>query len=412
MRKPHYPALVLAMIAWPLAAAADLVADVHDLALRTARAAGAAGNAPYTLTIVDLAMFDAANAIERRYEPYRVQPAPPSGADPGAAALGAGCAALAGLHPSQQAAIAKACDGLAATLPAGAGTTGGRAFGEGVGAAQLAARQGDGLGAPNRYRPFTTAGVYVPTTLPIGYDVASMRPFAMTSPSQFRPAPPPALASDAWARDFNEVKAIGARNSALRTPEQTATALFWASNGPQQYLDSVAALPPIAATGVADHARFFALLFMTISDAAIAHFDAKYAYGFWRPITAIRNGDLDGNDATVRDADWMPLIDTPLHPEYPCAHCNVGAAFATVLASFLGDGDLAVPLTLKAADLPGRTTAARSWKRVSDFVPEIANARVWAGVHYRNSTEAGMAMGSAVGRWMIATQLRPLPATR
>jgi hypothetical protein len=412
MKKPLHPALLCIALAWPMAAAADLVADVHDLALRTARTAGAAGNAAYTLTIVDLAMFDAANAIERRYEAYRVQPAPPPGADPGAAALGAGCAALAGLHPTQQAATAKACDALAATLPAGTGTAAGRAFGETVGAAQLAARQGDGLGAPNRYRPSAAAGVYVPTVLPIGWDSATMRPFALTSPSQFRPGPPPALASDVWVRDYNEVKSLGARNSTLRTPEQTATALFWASNGPQQYLDSVAGLPPIAATGVADRARFLALLFMTISDAGIAHFDAKYAYGFWRPITAIRNGDLDGNDSTERDAGWMPLVDTPLHPEYPCAHCNVGAAFASVLAAFLGDGDLSVPLTVKAADAPGRTTAARSWKRVADFVPEVANARVWGGVHYRNSTEAGMAMGSAVGRWVIATQLRPLPATR
>ncbi len=412
MHKPIYPALLLATIAWPLPAAADMVADIHDLALRTARAAGAAGNAPYTLTIVDLAMFDAANAIERRYEAYRTQPAPPPGADPGAAALGAGCAALAGLHPSQQAATAKACDALAAALPAGMATTAGRTYGEASGLAQLAARQGDGSSAPNRYRPFTTAGVYVPTALPIGYDMASMRPFAMTAPSQFRPPPPPALSSDQWARDFNEVKAIGIRNSPLRTAEQTATALFWASNGPQQYLDSVAGLPPIAATGVADRARFLALLFMAISDAAIAHFDAKYAYGFWRPITAIRNGDLDGNDATERDPGWMPLIDTPLHPEYPCAHCNVGAAFATVLATFLGDGDLSVPLTLKAADAPGRTTAARSWKRVADFVPEVADARVWSGVHFRNSTAVGMALGGAVGRWVVTTQLRPLPAAR
>jgi hypothetical protein len=239
-----------------------------------------------------------------------------------------------------------------------------------------------------------------------------MKPFAMTSPSQFRPGPPPALSSGVWARDFNEVKTIGARNSTLRSPEQTATAQFWASNGPQQYLDSVAGLPPITPAGVTDRARFLALLFMAISDAGIAHFDAKYAHNFWRPVTAIRNGDLDGNDATERDAGWLPLIDTPLHPEYPCAHCNVGAAYATVLASFLGDGELAVPLTLKSADAPGRATTGRSWKRAADFVPEVADARVWSGVHYRNSTDAGMALGSAVGRWVVTTQLRPLPATR
>ena len=194
------------------------------------------------------------------------------------------------------------------------------------------------------------AGAYVPTVLPLGFDAATMKPFALTSPSQFRPGPPPALTSDAWARDYNEVKTLGARNSTLRTPEQTATAQFWASNGPQQYLDSASGLPPIAPSGVADRARFFALLSMAISDAGIAVFDAKYAYNFWRPVTAIRNGDLDGNDATERDAGWLPLVDTPLHPEYPCAHCTVGAAYAAVLALHLGDGELAVPLSLKPAD--------------------------------------------------------------
>ena len=412
MHKPLRTALILAALAWPMAAAADLVGQVHDLALRTARAAGAAGTAQYTLTIVDLAMFDAANAIERRYEPYRAQAAPPAVADPAAAALGAGCAALAGLYPAQQAAASAACDALAATLPAGQATTDGRAFGETVGRAQLAARQGDGLGAPNRYRPFTAAGAYVPTVLPIGYDMATMRPFALTSPSQFRPGPPPALTSEAWARDYNEIKAVGARNSALRTPQQTATALFWASAGAQQFFDSVPDLPPIAPAGVTDRARFLALLHLAISDAVIAHFDAKYAYNFWRPVTAIRNGDLDGNDATERDAGWMSLVEAPLHPEYPCAHCNVSAAFAAVLAAVLGEGELAVPLTLKSAAIPGSATTTRSWKRATDYVPEVADARVWSGIHYRNSTAAGIALGNAVGRWVVTTQLRPLPAPR
>jgi hypothetical protein len=412
MHKPLQPALLLAALAWPLAAAADLVGDVHELALRTARAAGAAGTAQYTLAMVDLAMFDAANAIERRYEPYRALAAPPAGADPAAAALGAGCAALAGVHPAQQTATSTACDALVATLPASRATADGRAFGETVGKAQVASRQGDGLGAPNRYRPLTVAGAYVPTVLPIGVDMAAVKPFALTSPAQFRPGPPPALTGEAWARDFNEVKAVGARSSTLRTPQQTATALFWASAGAQQFFDSVPDLPPIAPAGVADRARFLALLHVAIADAVIAHFDAKYTYNFWRPVTAIRNGDLDGNDATERDAGWMSLIDAPLHPEYPCAHCNVSAAFAAVLAAVLGEGELAVPLTLKSAAIPGGTASTRSWKRATDFVPEVADARVWSGIHYRNSTAAGMALGHAVGRWVVTTQLRPLPAPR
>lgn len=407
---PH--ALLLATIALPLPAAADAVADVHDLALRTARAAGAAGTAHMTLAVVDLAMFDAANGIERRYEPYRAQPLPPPAADPASAALGAGCAALAGLHPTQQAATAKACDALFAALPVTPAAAGGRTFGEAVGVALVAARQGDGVGAPNRYRPFTTAGTYVPTPLPIGWDAATTKPFALTSPAQFRLGPPPALTSDTWARDYHEVKSLGARNSAQRTPEQAATAQFWASAGPQQYLDAIAGLPPIVPAGVTDRARFLALLSMTIADTGIAVFDAKYTYNFWRPITAIRNGDLDGNDATERDAGWVPLVDTPLHPEYPCAHCGVGAAMATVLAAFLGDGELAVPVTIKSADAPGRTATARSWTRATGFVGEVADARVWSGVHFRTSTDAGRRLGAAVGNWVVTTQLRPLPATR
>jgi hypothetical protein len=414
MRKWSFVALLIPALMWSLPSAADVVAEVHDLALRTARSAGPvpAAQAAYTLTIVDLAMFDAANAIEGRYQPYRTQPAPPANADANAAALGAGCAALTALIPSQQAATGKACDAIAATLPNGAATIDGRRFGEATGQAQVAARQEDGVGAPNRYRPHALAGVYVPTALPVGVDVATMKPLAMSSPSQFRPGPPPTLSSGVWARDYNEVKTIGGRSSTLRSPQQAATVLFWASNGPQQYLDWVPGLLSTAGEGVSGRARFLALLLMTISDASIAHFDAKYAYNFWRPITAIRNADLDGNDATERDAGWVPLIETPPHPEYPCAHCNVGAGIAIVLASFLGKGELAAPLSLRPADAAGPTSAARSFKRAADFVPELADARIWGGVHYRNSTEVGIAMGNAVGQWVVTTQLRPLAATR
>ncbi len=169
--------------------AADVTTDVYDLAVRMTRPAGPA--AWYQLTIVSLAMFDAATAVERRYQPYLPQPVPPADATADAATLGAGCAALAALQPAQQADVAKACDAIAATPPSGGAA--GRRFGEGTGAAMVAARRGDGFGAPNTYRPFTTAGTYVPTALPINYDVATMKPFALTSPSQLRPGPPPAL---------------------------------------------------------------------------------------------------------------------------------------------------------------------------------------------------------------------------
>ncbi len=411
MRKAVLAAILAPGMIWTLPGHADVVGDVHDLALRTARAAGAAPTATYSLVLVDLAMFDATNAIEGRYQPYRAQPKPPPDADANAAALGAGCAAIARLHPAQLAATTTACDAIAAKLPSGAGTISSRSFGEGTAAELLAARQGDGLGVPNQYRPATAPGVYVPTALPVSFDVASMRPFAMSSPSQFRPGPPPALTSEIWTRDFNEVKAVGGRGSTVRTPEQSATALFWASSGPQQFLDSMSGIALPAGAGAAERARAFALMSMAIWESGIAIFDAKYAYNFWRPITAIRNGDNDGNDGTARDPGWTPFINTPPHPEYPCAHCSASAAFAEITTSLLGTGELTTPLTLKAADAAGRNVIARSWQRADGFVPEASNARVWGGMHYRNSTEVGSAMGHAVGQWIVTTQLRPLASS-
>ena len=407
MRIPAIAVVALAMSMAALPCAADVVGDVNDLALRTARATPPA--VPRTLAIVNLAMFDAANAIERRYQPYRPQSAPPGGADADAAALGAGCAALAALHATQQADVAKTCEAIAGRLPATAATADGRRFGAAVGESLVAARRDDGFGAPNRYRPFAAPGTYAPTTLPIGTDAATARPFALGSAAQFRPGPPPALTSDTWARDFNETKATGSRASAERTPAQRDTALFWASAGPQQFIDSVPDFKSKGGTSPADRARYHALLYVTMVDAGIALFDAKYAYNFWRPLTAIRNGDLDGNDATERDAGWLPLIETPMHPEYPCAHCTVTAAMFTVVASFLPDGE---PLALRAAASPGGAASPRQWKRLADASAEVADARVWSGVHFRTSTAAGAALGRAVGEWILATQLRPVAPAR
>jgi hypothetical protein len=394
------PALLCAA---SLPCAADVVLDVHALGVQAAREARMpSGVAATHHTVASLAMFDAANAVQGRYRPYRTQPAPPANADADAAALGAGCASLAASFPSQAAAIASACDGLAKGMPASEAVRAGRAYGETVGKAAVAARQGEVKAVANTYRPRTTPGTYVSTSLPIGFDMATATPFALTSPSQFRPAPPPKLDSDVWVRDYNEVKAMGARNSAVRTPEQTATVMFWASNGPQQFVDSVAMLPFRGTTS--DRARLLALYYLAMTDAAFAVFDAKYAYDFWRPVTAIRNGDEDGSPATERDAGWTPLLDTPPHQEYPCAHCAVAAAIATVVAS---EGSPGQAIVMNPAD--GAATAKpRSFASAGDVMTEVANARVWGGIHYRNSTEAGLALGRAVGKQVLDAKLQPL----
>ena len=378
---------------------ADIVTDVNEAATRVAGPPPAVTTAN-VLALTNLAMFDAANAIEKRFVAYRPVASPPAGVRADAAALAAGCAALTALVPAQSAAVSTACEGLSARLPAGAYSDDARRFGGGVAAALVAARSDAGLTAANRYRPFTTAGTYVPTTLPVGWELVQAKPIMMTSPSQFRSVPPPALTSDTWTRDYNEVKAAGSRASTTRTPEQTATAQFYAPPSFTQFVASIVENAP-APTSVAGSARYYALLYAILVDAAIAHFDSKYTYNFWRPITAIRNGDLDGNPATDPDAGWTSLVESPPHPEYPCAHCNTGTAFATVLAGLVGPG--------RRVAIRGADNARREFASASEVAADIVNARVYSGIHFRNSAEAGVAMGKQLGEYVLATQLRPLP---
>jgi len=225
----------------------------------------------------------------------------------------------------------------------------------------------------------------------------------MTSPSQYRPGPPPALASELWERDYNEIKAIGSKGSTRRTADQTAIARFWESTMPTIYHGVVRSVAAVPGREVTQNARLFTAVTQAMDDAVIAIFDAKYHYNFWRPITAIRNGDIDGNNATERDAAWVPYIDTPMHPEYPCAHCIVASTVGTVLQAEIGAGPTPI-LTTTSDTAMG---AARSWTKISDFVQEVANARIYDGVHYRTSTEVGTAMGNRTGALAVAKYLRP-----
>jgi hypothetical protein len=399
--RPHTAVLAAVLSAAVSPCFADVVIDVHAIAVRTARSAGMpASVAANHYTAASLAMFEAANAIEGHYRAYGSTPPAPANGNVDAATLGAGCAALAVSFASQAAAVTSACDDLAKGMPATETVRASRAYGEAVGKAVVASRQAIAKAVVNTYRPRASPGVYVPTPLPIGFDFANGIPFALTSPSQFRPGPPPKLDSDAWTRDYNEIKTLGGRNSTARTPEQTATALFWASAGPAQYVDSVASLPFRGTT--ADRARLLALFYIAISDVSYAVFDAKYAYDFWRPITAIRNGDEDGNHATERDPGWTPLVDTPPHQEYPCAHCATAAAIITVLTAAGNPGQ---PIVVQSADPNGKP---RSFAQANDAVLEVANARVWSGVHYRNSTDVGIALGRAVGKFIVDNKLQPV----
>ena len=267
------------------------------------------------------------------------------------------------------------------------------AIGEQAGRRCLEMRDKDGVGAPNLYRPVTAPGKYVMTVLPVSYDWQKVKPWFLSSPSQLRPEPPPALTSAVWARDYNESKDYGGKNNSKRSELQSETARFWSITGIASWNSIVRALASAQPRSLIDNARLFAVVNMAATDAFVAVFDAKYAYQFWRPVTAIRNGDIDGNDATEIDPAWIPFIDTPMHPEYPCAHCISASAVATVLESEFGDGDVA-PITATSTAVPGVT---HRWTRIRDYVDEVSNARVWGGMHYRNSTEVGRRMGREIG---------------
>ncbi|HZV38306.1 MAG TPA: vanadium-dependent haloperoxidase, partial [Pseudoxanthomonas sp.] len=255
------------------------------------------------------------------------------------------------------------------------------------------------------YRPQTAAGIYVPTALPAVSQWPGRKPWLMANAAQFRPGPPPTLASETWVRDYDEIKAMGAKNSTRRSTEQTAVARFWEATLPPIYYGVVRSVADMPGRDVTRNARLYATVAQAMDDALIAVFDAKYHYGFWRPITAIRNGDNDGNGTTERDASWVPFIDTPMHPEYPCAHCIVASAVGTVLKAELGDTP--APTLTTTSHTAG--DAARSWSSIDAFVDEVSNARIWDGVHFRTSTEVGKAMGRQVGGLAAQRYLRAKP---
>lgn len=389
----------------PCAVLADVVLDWNEVVLaRVIAARQLPPDGARTMAMVHIGMFDAVNAVEGRYSPYAFKGSAPAGVSAEAAAATAAHTILVKLFPDQAEPVEAAYAASLAKIADADGKTSGIALGRQIGAECLSMRVGDGAGAPNTYRPRTAPGVYVSTTLPVSPEWARVKPFVMIDGAQFRPGPPPALAGSQWARDYGEIKDIGARQRATRTAEQTEVARFWAITGAPSWNPVVRSLAQSRRLSLIENARLFALVNMAAADAFVAVFDAKYAYNYWRPITAIRNADIDENDATSPDAGWLPLIDTPLHPEYPCAHCITAGAVGEVLEAHFGKGEVpAIVMTSPTA--PGVT---RRWTRIDDYVKEVDNARIWGGIHYRNSTQVGEAMGRRIGELVASSVLAPV----
>jgi hypothetical protein len=365
------------------------------------------GTNPYLaqrmMAIVHAAMFDTVNSIERRYQPYQVQlPADPTTSKEAAAAAAA-AKVLATIDAKTAGEMKGILASYLAAIPDGTAKSEGVKLGEAVAAKLLEARLNDGSDAPDAYRPRTTPGVYVPTAITISSMWPNMKPFALASPSQFRPGPPVELESKRWAADYNELKDYGGQVSAKRTAQQTETARFWLVGPPVAYHPFLRQLVTIKQMSVVDSARFMALAAIGINDAIIAVLDAKYHYNFWRPITAIRNGDIDRNPATDREATWQPIANTPMHPEYPCSHCIQSGAVAAIVTAALGTDEIP-EVAMMSPTAPGVT---HRFTNMRTYTEEVANARIWAGFHYRFSTRVGTEMGLRIGDYVAKNVMQP-----
>ena len=389
--------LAVVILAGAPGAHADVVTDANAKAADVVSRIPAPPITVRMMAIVQVSVFESVNAITGRYPAYRAKMTAAPGASVEAAVASATRTALLKLLPAQQAAIDADYQALLGRVPDGPAKVAGIAVGEQAANAIVALCADDGMVAPDVYRPHAAAGVYVPTVGPAVPHWGKRRPWAMTRGDQFRPGPPPSLTSDTWVRDYNEIKAIGSRNSTQRTPEQTAIAKFWEATAPAVYWPIARSVAAVPGREVTDNARLLAVAAMAMDDALIAVFDGKYTYNLWRPVTAIRNGDLDGHNATDRDPGWTPFIDTPMHPEYPCAHCIVAASLGAVLEAEIGSGP--TPTLSSASSTAGG--AVRTWASVGDFTKEVAQARIYDGVHYRFSTEVGSAMGKKIGELAV-----------
>jgi hypothetical protein len=378
------------------------------------------------MAYVQVAVYDAVTSIEGGYEPLGPPIAAPEEASVDAAVATAASETLAYYFPAQAASLAAMYAEALALIPDGQAKTDGIAVGHAAFLNVRDGRTGDGRYPVGTIVPFTPTpgpGVWEPTprTPPLGIGatlpplpaatpwLGEMRPFVMRSPDQFLPGPPPTLSSAQWADEFNEIKLWGRVSGSPRTPEQTGIALFWTSNTIAQYNVASRDLATSHVLNVLETSRLLAMDNVVAADALIGCLNAKYHYAFWRPITAIRNADTDGNPATEPEAGWTPALTTPNHPEYPAAHGCVSSAIAEVFSEFLGTNriDVTIKTTVTSPDPNVPTIATRHFERSNDLRAEIIKARLWGGMHYRGSTVAGEVLGRKVAHYDLRHAFQP-----
>jgi hypothetical protein len=374
----------------------SLGASVPENALRTQVRA----------TIAQMAMFDAVNAVlDGPYRPFASKPVSALGASPEAAAIRAAYIVALNEFPTKTATIQSAYTTSIAGVPARPEAIAtGIGVGEAAANAVLLARLGDHRNDPELegYTPGSGPGVWTPTPPafpnPQTPFLRFVTPFGYDDPTRFRPGAPRALGRRIYAIDYNEIRDLGEASETSRNAEQSATALFWSPSASALWTANVRSLA--GSMDLLTAARFEALGIAAVTNALIACWDAKYTYMFWRPVTAIRAGDTDGNSRTEPDPAWTPFIVTPSHPEYPAAHTTVGASVLGFYTVWFGTDQF--PLAFK-----GNGGAVRYYTNVNEIHAEEGNARVWGGMHWRNSTEVGTRVGSRVGTYTATHLLKP-----
>ena len=361
------------------------------------------------LAMVHIAIYDAVDAIDGYpFQPYGIHATVVSPASKDAATAAAAHDVLVALFPAQQADLDFKYGVSLSTIDDGPAKINGIAVGQQTAAGILALRANDGRDATVAYSPGSGPGVWAPTPpafLPAAApEAAHVQPFALNSPSQFRVEPPPSLNSDTWARDYNEVKSLGVASGSTRTPEQTDIGRFWSDQPILQWNRAWRNISITQGLSLEENARFFAMLGTATADAIIACWDSKFTYNFWRPVTAIRAGDTDGNAATEPDVNWIAQVVTPNHPEYPAAHGCFSGSSTQTLEFFFGTDNFSFTIDSKVA---GLTNPVRSYKSFSQALDEVLDARVYGGMHYRNSTHKGAILGQQVSRFVTAHLFRP-----
>ena len=411
-------AAALLALAASAPARADTVTDWNAIA--TTAIVTTAGQSPHASTpsfaMVQGAVYDAVNAIDRGHRPYIAAPTADRSDSKQAAAATAAFRVLAALFPSQLPTLQPLYDASLAAVPDGPARDGGVAAGEAAAAAMLAARANDGRGGPFTFVIGSEAGDWRPSPPGFGLDpapwVGNVRPFLVPNTEMLLSDPPNPLTSDAYAEDFAEVRRLGSINSTARTADQTEAAIFWQDHGPALWNRVLRALSRSQGLDTAENARLFAMANLAAADAAIGCWYSKYHWNFWRPVMGIREAAADGNPATEADPAWTPLFDpatpqfgsplaNPPFPDHPAGHGCVSGAIVRTLQNFFGTNKIAFSAS------SNRTRTTRSFDRFSDALNEVIDARVWGGIHFRTADVQGAVLGKKVAHWLEKHYLQP-----